>query len=526
MQRPAVLSPSRLAIMAGALAALVGLAPGGASVAGGPADLQLQLLQSGLNRPVAVRHAGDHTGRLFILEKPGRILIWSQVTGSLLATPFLDITPLVDSAGNEQGLLGIAFHPDYASNGLFYVNYTRDPGPGLDRTVIRRYQVSAADPNVADPASGLTLLEIEQDFSNHNGGNVLFGDDGYLYIGMGDGGSGEDPNDRAQTKTTLLGKMLRIDVDGALGAGDEPCALGPTGYGIPPDNPFQGATLGCDEIWSYGLRNPWRFSFDRDTGDLYIGDVGQYAIEEVDWRPVTSLGGENYGWSCMEGNSIVNYNPCDGAPLTPPIFTYSHAGGHCSITGGYVYRGPISSFRSTYITADYCSGRIWFGNGAPGSQTFSIWTGTLGTITSFGEDQIGNVYAVTDGANGGLYRFGLPAATGAGRVPDGSGGSTPLTVEPDGLGGLILGWDASCDVTDIDYAVYEGELGNFESHRPVLCSTGGATTATFTPSAFSTYYLVAPLNGTREGSHGRNSYGVERHTGTGTCRDQALSVCP
>jgi len=219
--------------------------------------------------------------------------------------------PLVDDTGGEQGLLGLAFHPDFAGNGRFFVNYTRDPpGNGLDRTVVARYQVSGQNPNIADPASATTILEVEQDFANHNGGDIHFGPDGYLYVGMGDGGGAEDPNNRAQDRGELLGSMLRIDVDGTPpGGGGGLCGRVPL-YRAPPDNPFVGDPQGCDEIWAIGLRNPWRWSFDRGTGDLFIGDVGQATREEVSYQPAQSSGGENYGWSCMEGTLAVNFNPC------------------------------------------------------------------------------------------------------------------------------------------------------------------------------------------------------------------------
>ncbi|MCK5377657.1 MAG: PQQ-dependent sugar dehydrogenase, partial [Acidobacteria bacterium] len=232
-------------LMFGALLSI----PSWSAAANPPADLTLELVASGFTRPVAVRHAGDGSGRIFVVEQDGRILI---VDGGVVEpVPFLDIRARVDSTGNEQGLLGLAFHPQYGSNGLFFVNYTRDPGPGLDRTRISRFEVSGGDPNQADPASEAVVIEIEQEFTNHNGGDIHFGPDGYLYIGMGDGGGGGDPNNRAQDLGSLLGKMLRIDIDsGALG-----------NYGIPPGNPFVGDATAADEIWAYGLRNPWRFSF-------------------------------------------------------------------------------------------------------------------------------------------------------------------------------------------------------------------------------------------------------------------------
>jgi glucose/arabinose dehydrogenase len=239
-----------------------------------PEDLTLTLITTLPADAVAVRQPYDESGRLFLVEQRGRILIFDG--DSLLSTPFLDIQNLVDDNGGEQGLLGLAFHPDYVTNGYFYLNYTYDPGPGKDRTRIVRYQVSAGDPDIASPASASVILEIEQDFSNHNGGDIHFGPDGYLYIGMGDGGSGGDPNDRARDLTSLLGKMLRIDIDGPAATGGDLCGI-VVNYAIPGDNPYQGSDPddACDETWSYGLRNPWRWSFDRVTSDLLIGDVGQ-----------------------------------------------------------------------------------------------------------------------------------------------------------------------------------------------------------------------------------------------------------
>jgi hypothetical protein len=496
---------------------LLSLAAAAPISAGAPPDLELQLVTSGLASPLTVRHSGDGTGRLFIVEQAGRIRIYDMTTRTLLATPFLDIDPLVVSGG-EQGLLGLAFHPDYPDNGQFFVNYTRNGSP-LDRTVIARYTVSATDPNVADPGSAVVLMEIDQDFGNHNGGNLLFGPDGYLYIGMGDGGSGGDPLNRAQDLGSLLGKMLRIDVDGT--PPDEPndlCGISPASYGIPPDNPFVGSEGTCDEIWSYGLRNPWRFSFDRQTGDLFIGDVGQGSLEEVDFQPVTSAGGENWGWSCMEGTSSPGFNPCVGSPPLPPIYEYSHSLG-CSITGGYVYRGPIASLRGTYIMGDYCSGRIWFGVGGGASWTFTQWADTTHSIASFGEDEVGNVYLANLG--GSIWRFGLPPATAAGRIPD--------DVEPLRIGRagsqITLSWGASCLASDTTYGVYEGILGDWAGHKPRSCAASTGT-LTITPGTGNRFYLVVPKNSVREGSYGVNSNGLERPAGAITCADQEIADCP
>src|SRR5687767_4865131 len=247
----------------------------------------LQPVVSGLTEPVAIAHAQDN--RLFIVLQAGQIVIWNGT--SLLQTSFLDIRSLV-SSGGERGLLGLAFHPDYSQNGFFFVNYTDRSGNG--DTVVARYSVSAADPNRADPASARTLLVIDQPFSNHNGGQLQFGPDRYLYIGMGDGGSGGDPQNFAQNRAQLLGKILRIDVDSG------------NPYGIPPTNPFVGLSGMRPEIWAQGMRNPWRFSFDSITGDLWIADVGQGDVEEIDFQPASSRGGENYGWRIKEGSSCFN----------------------------------------------------------------------------------------------------------------------------------------------------------------------------------------------------------------------------
>lgn len=332
-------------------------------------------IAGGLSRPVDIASAGDGSGRLFIVEQNGRIRIHHGQ--ALLATPFLDIDARVGSGG-ERGLLGIAFHPDYASNGEFFLNYTNN---SFD-TVIARYRVSM-DANIDDPNSEEILLTIAQPFANHNGGQLAFGPDGYLYIGMGDGGGGGDPLNSGQDPLTLLGKMLRIDVD----AGSP--------YAIPPDNPFADTDFTLSEIWGLGLRNPFRFSFDRITGDLFIADVGQDAIEEVHLHRANTPAGENYGWRLMEGSQC--FNPalnCNDGTLTLPAFEYSHSAGRCSITGGYRYRGSqLSMLAGTYIYGDFCTGEIF---GAT-ENTNGLWQqqvllDTDLDITSFGEDDDGELY--------------------------------------------------------------------------------------------------------------------------------------
>jgi glucose/arabinose dehydrogenase len=348
-------------------------------------DAMLQRIATGLSQPVALTHAGDT--RLFITEQTGTIRIYDAL--GLRATPFLDLRAIVLSGG-ERGLLSVAFHPRYRDNGLFYVYYTNRNGDNN----VARYQVSS-DPDRADPASGVVLLTIPHPtFANHNGGQLQFGPDGFLYIGTGDGGSAGDPNNNAQNLNQLLGKILRIDVDHG------------SPYAIPPSNPFAQRAGARGEIWAYGLRNPWRFSFDRVTGDLWIGDVGQDAFEEVDFQPVTSISGENYGWRKMEGQHC--YNPssnCVDAGVTFPLLEYSHAGGGCSISGGYRYRGTqIPSLQGAYLYGDYCSGTI-----SKATQIGTNWTSTtlFATslrISSFGEDISGELY-VMDVATGIVYKI-------------------------------------------------------------------------------------------------------------------------
>jgi glucose/arabinose dehydrogenase len=321
---------------------------------------------AGFLRPVDIQNAGDGSGRLFIVEQAGRILIYNN--GRVSPSPFLNIIDQVGSSGNEQGLLGLAFHPRYAENGLFFVNYTDRNG----NTVIARFHVSD-DPNVADPASETPLLRVNQPYPNHNGGVLAFGPDGYLYAGLGDGGSGGDPQGNGQKTDTLLGKVLRLDVDSG-----EP-------YAIPADNPFG------NEIWAYGLRNPWRLSFDRATNDLWIGDVGQGAWEEIDYLPAGSPGGANFGWNLMEGSHPYEGEAQPGLLL--PVAEYSHAEGGCSVTGGYVYRGAeLPEWQGIYLFGDYCSGLVWgtipFANGW---QTQVLFQTGL-SISSFGVDETGELY--------------------------------------------------------------------------------------------------------------------------------------
>ena len=329
---------------------------------------------AGLNRPLDVQEPRDGSARLFILEQSGRIRILQD--GVLLETPFLDIDDRVQDAGNEQGLLGLAFHPRYAENGYFYLNYTREGGD----TVIARYQVSA-DPSLADPESEQKLIDVNQPFPNHNGGVLTFGPDGYLYLGLGDGGAGGDPFGNAQSLETLLGKVLRIDVDG-----DEP-------YAIPADNPFG------SEILHYGLRNPWRLSFDCLTGGLYIGDVGQNDWEEIDFAPAGSAG-LNFGWDLFEGSHTYEGGSPSG--LVMPVAEYSHSQG-CSVSGGYVYRGSMPEWQGIYLYGDYCSGLIWALMSSNNTWQSQVLFETDFRISSFGENAAGEIY-LTD-LQGGVYRL-------------------------------------------------------------------------------------------------------------------------
>lgn len=364
----------------------------------GNITLARQLIIQGLNAPLFVTAPPGDMNRLFVVEQGGLIRIVNRTTNQLIGT-FLDITGPV-LAGGEQGLLGLAFDPNYATNRRFYVSYTRDPDGA---SVIARYLVSPNNPDVALPTEDRIILTVSQPFANHNGGMIAFGSDGFLYVALGDGGSGNDPGNRSQNVAELLGKLLRIDVsDGAPG---QPAYL------IPPNNPCTGQPNAREEIWSIGLRNPWRFSFDRTTGDLYIGDVGQNAIEEVSVSTVGSGGGRgtNFGWRVKEGTSCTNLGPgsCTSADLQDPIVEYPHAGGACSITGGYVYRGAaIPDLRGTYFYADYCAGFVRsFRVNNGGATEHTDWTALDNNenITSFGEDAAGELYMVTQ--QGGLYRI-------------------------------------------------------------------------------------------------------------------------
>jgi glucose/arabinose dehydrogenase len=346
--------------------------------------INLEQYVTGISNPTDITNAGDD--RLFVVERGGKVKIIDN-EGNVLPTPFIDIDDLVSNASgqSERGLLGIAFHPDYANNGYFFLNHTDND----DHTNVVRYQVDPANPDKADPSTRELIILIEQPYGNHNGGGIKFGPDGYLYIGMGDGGSANDPQNYGQNKQSLLGKMLRLDVDNDLP------------YTIPADNPFVGDDTTMDEIWAIGMRNPWRFSFDRMTGDLWIGDVGQGAIEEVDFEPAGDAGGHNYGWRCYEGTDFTNLNSmadCNDN-YVDPVYEIPHQGfsGPCSITGGYMYRGTkYTDILGHYICTDYCTGDFYTvtsdGNGGwQGQEVATLNSG----ISTFGEDVYGELYVAT-----------------------------------------------------------------------------------------------------------------------------------
>jgi len=351
-------------------------------------EVDIELFTNGFSNPVNLQHAGDE--RLFVVEQGGKIKILSLDGTTVNPVPFLDISSEVSCCG-EQGLLGLAFHPEYDSNGYFYVDYINTNGD----TQVSRFTTQPGAPDLADPSSELPLLTIDQPFSNHNGGSIAFGPDGYLYISTGDGGSGGDPGNRAQNTTLLLGKLLRINVDNPSGGNN---------YGIPADNPFVGNPAGLDEIWAYGLRNPWKMSFDRSNGDLWIGDVGQGEVEEIDRVSVTDAG-LNFGWRCYEGSAPYNTSGCpDIGELTFPVAEYSSGSStsNCSITGGYVYRGNVySDIQGLYLFADYCSGLI----GTVDDSGNLIEHGNFGgNWVSFGEDVNGELY-ILNISGGSIYKI-------------------------------------------------------------------------------------------------------------------------
>ncbi len=353
------------------------------------AQVVLQQFANGFDRPCDISHCGDD--RLFVVEQRGYIWILDK-NGNKFISPFLNIDPIVGFTGNERGLLGLAFHPDYPQTPYFYVNYTNNSG----NTRVSRFSVSATNPNQADPNSEVNLFEVSQPYSNHNGGCLKFGPDGYLYIGLGDGGSANDPQANGQKRTTFLGKLLRIDVDNG------------TPYGIPPSNPFINDANTLDEIWAIGMRNPWRFSFDRLTNDLWIGDVGQDSWEEIDFQPAGSPGGQNYGWRCYEGNHSFNTGGCPNmSEITFPVAEYANSGAlGCSVTGGFVYRGfYYPQLYGQYLYTDYCTGKLWSlsPDGAGGWTNVQIADFINNQLASFGENKNGELFALGN-SNGIVYR--------------------------------------------------------------------------------------------------------------------------
>ena len=354
------------------------------------AEVGLKKVFSGLPNPIDIAHDGASKGRMYIAQQNGIVRLAER--GVLNPQTFLDVSGLI-STGGERGLLGLAFHPQYAVNGYLFVNYTRR---GDGATVIARYTRSAADPLLVDAGSAKILLIIAQPYANHNGGQLRFGPDGYLYIAMGDGGSGNDPQNYAQDLSSLLGKMLRIDVD----RGDP--------YSIPADNPFVASSTARGEIWASGLRNPWRFSFDRATGDLFIGDVGQGALEEIDYVRANTAGPLNFGWRIMEGSLCTNLGggvACRDPSLTGPIIEYGRNLG-CSVTGGFRYRGGfVPEIAGRYVYGDFCTGRIWAAEFIPGFGWNSVEALRAAiNISTFGEDEQGELY-VADHTRGDIYRL-------------------------------------------------------------------------------------------------------------------------
>lgn len=386
----------RLAALLAALT-LAGCGGGGggapaAAPAPPPAPPTLSLsftpVATGLAQPVAIAHAGDGSDRLFLVQQGGQVRILAG--GSLLATPFIDIADRLLNAG-EQGLLGLAFPPGYAQKGYFYLHYSR---AGDGATVLSRFFVST-DPNLALAASEEVLLLVPQPFANHNGGQLAFGPDGLLYLALGDGGSGGDPQGHGQNPASLLGKLLRLEVEGGV-----------IPYGIPADNPLVGTPNARPEIWALGLRNPWRFSFDRQSGDLFVADVGQSAWEEINHRSAGAAGGANFGWNILEGEAC--FNPAVGCVPPPgavaPVAVYDHSLG-CSVTGGHVYRGPQNpGLQGLYLYGDFCSGRIWGLRQQADSWQNQLLADTDWLISSFGEDQAGRLY-LADYGSGTVYRI-------------------------------------------------------------------------------------------------------------------------
>ena len=418
-----------------------------------PVQVSIQQMASGLSQPVGVYDCND--GRMFVLEKDAADIEILDANWQPVGK-FLDLTGIV-STGGERGLLGMAFHPDYQNNGYFYVNYTNSAGD----TQVSRYTVSG-NPNVADPNSALPLLTIDQPYGNHNGGHIVFGPDGYLYIGMGDGGSGNDPLNSGQTPTTLLGKMLRIDVDNPQNGEN---------YGIPNDNPFVGAQDTLPEIWALGLRNPWKFSFDSQTGELWIGDVGQNAWEELNLVPA-GVGGQNYGWRCYEANHVnPNVAPCndlDPATLTFPIYEFDQdVYQFCSITAGVRYRGTeYPGLQEHFVFADYCNGRLYslYQDQNGNWDDMIIRNSPTFGIVMFYENDLGQVFYAHIN-NGAIYK-----------ITENCGAYDPYA-SSNGDGSMSA--FANNGFTATSYWWYKDGI-----------IINGATSATYTPDSSGEYYCV------------------------------------
>ncbi len=431
--------------------------------------ITLQTHETGFSDPVGIAHCGD--GRLFIVEQGGTISIIDG-QGNKKPRPFLDITVRVNAGGNEQGLLGLAFHPDYKNNGYFFVNYICDdtlPGNSDNNTRISRFQVSAANPDSAVASSEAVVLTIQQPYTNHNGGDLAFGVDGYLYIPMGDGGNGGDPQNRAQSKQSLLGKILRIDVDTVP-------------YRIPPDNPFINDPNAADEIWALGLRNPWQFSFDRLTHDMWVGDVGQGDREEVNFQQAGSIGGENYGWRCYEGNLTYNTSGCGAVSnYVFPVFDYENNSLGCSVVGGYVYRGcQYPAMYGYYIFCDYCSGRFWSIHDSSGTWiTDFLFDSNNFRYSAFGEDSAGELYVAGLG-NGVIYKV-TEANPSACKATISGGVFTELDTPVSGVTVTLTGDDSLVTVTGNDglYSFSVAAGGDYEitpsKNNDVRISNGVST---------------------------------------------------
>jgi glucose/arabinose dehydrogenase len=416
--------------------------------------ISLQQFTTGFNDPVEITHAGDT--RLFVVQQSGQIRILNA-DGTINPTNFLNVSSLI-STGSERGLLGLAFHPQYATNGYFYINYTNTAG----NTVVARYTRSTANPNVADASSAQIVLTVNQPFSNHNGGCLRFGPDGYLYIGMGDGGSGGDPQNHAQNINSLLGKMLRIDVNNG------------SPYSNPSTNAFIGVD-GADEIYATGLRNPWKFSFDRQTGDLWIADVGQGQIEEINKVAAGTAAGLNFGWRCYEGNQTYNATCTTTGPYTMPVAQYNHSNGACSITGGYVYRGTTyQNMQGKYFFADYCNNRIGYVGNTGGTVTFT--NSFSGNFTTFGEDINGELYIA--GVNSGIVY----------KITDTSAGITDLTansfaVYPNPAKDVVLIRKSESGNYPVQAQIYDIS-GKLVLEKPLADIEENAVTTATLPSGF------------------------------------------